>query len=192
MTAESKAMLIDPWYDSYKLPPLNTVFKLALDRHAREQLRKVIALLDPPAAKREYMRENVHLALADLQLKKVERLNKQVKLALARYITALREVRASYTALNPSMHRFFALEPSAIHHDLVEADAMLKYGPKPARKRPPNKRARLAVAWARFLLEAGGYELTTKRGGQWHKLSQILADTRSDLRHHLSALAEKL
>jgi hypothetical protein len=121
-------------------------------------------LLAPPAAKREDVHKDVHLVLADLQLRRIESLEpadelevglqfRQGKAALARYIRALREVRASHAALNPSIQEFLALKVSAILHDLVEADAMLKSYPALPRKRPPNKIARRAVFWARCLLD---------------------------------------
>jgi hypothetical protein len=66
-----------------------------------------------------------------------------------------------------------------------------------SRGRPPNTRARDAVELTRSMLEMRGLELTTLLKGKWHCLSQIFADSSSDLRHHLhdslrdSPLAEK-
>ena len=83
--------------------------------------------------------------------------------------------------------------------DHVEVDERRSPG------RPPNSIAREAVELARGVLERCGLELrslyrgkwTIQRKGKWHLLSQIFADTSSDLRHHLedslmdSPLAEK-
>src|SRR4029077_16644793 len=112
---------------------------------------------------------------------------KQGKAALARYIRDLRKLKASHAALNRSIRRFLQLEPSAIEFDIVEAQAMLvARGPRP-RKRPVNKKARAAVAFARLLLERRGCELTTSRKGKWPELANVLADTNSDLRHYMVA-----
>ena len=173
---------------------------LPLDGHARKRVSKVIKLLDPPAGEREKWRKQVREMLELLELEKLAANDKlqvgisstQGKSALARYIRALREVQASYAALNPSIQQFLALKRFIIKHDIDEAGAMMKSGGPRPRKRPTNKRARFAVGLARGLLKQRGCELTTGRLEKWHTLSQILADTRSDLRHHLSALAEKL
>jgi hypothetical protein len=160
---------------------------------------KALAVLDPPPAEREKWRNQVH-AMLDMQEflfsdesdeLEVGLGSRQGKAALARYIRALRAMRASYAALNPSIQRFLALVPAAIEHDIVEAGAMLVHKPSSPRKRPVNKRAQTAVGLARFLLEQRGCELTTARKGKWHTLAQTLADTSRDLRHHLTAsLAE--
>lgn len=181
-------------------PPDGGKAVVALDGRARERLSKAIKLLDPPAGEGGKWRKQVREMLELLELEKLAAndelqvgLNStQGKAALARYIKALREVKASYTALKPSIQQFLAVKAAIISHDLNTAGAMMKSGGPRPRKRPANKRARWAVRLARLLLEQRGCELTTGRVGKWHTLSQILADTRSDLRHHLSALAEKL
>lgn len=115
----------------------------------------------------------------------------QGKTDLKRYVAALRKVKVCYAALNPSIRRFLAVELSAIEHDIAEATAMSNTGLVRQRGQPGNKRARSAVELARFLLEQRGCELTAERQSKWHLLSQIIAETRRDLRHHLTAsLAE--
>jgi hypothetical protein len=178
-------------------PPPKAV---VLDGRARERLSKAIKLLDPPAREVGKWHKEVRNMLELLELEKLAAndelqvgLNStQGKAALARYIRALREVRASCAALKPSIQQFLAVKEAIINHDLITAGAMMKSGGPRPRKRPANKRARWAVRLARNLLKQRGCELTTRRAGKWHTLSQILADTRHDLRHHLSALlAEK-
>jgi hypothetical protein len=55
------------------------------------------------------------------------------------------------------------------------------------RGRPPNRRARGDVELARGVLEMCHEPLTTSRDGKWHRLSQLFADTKRDIRHHLDA-----
>jgi hypothetical protein len=220
MTAEPKARIqfargwynVDEvawWYSGDRAAwflPHPTLLKggkaiVARDGRARERLGKAIKLLDPPAGEGGKWRKQVREMLELLEEEKLAANDElqvglsstQGKSALARYIRALREVQASYAALNPSIQQFLALKRSIIKHDLDEAGEMMKSGGPRPHKRPANKRARFAVRLARCLLEQRGCKLTTRRVGKWHTLSQILADTRRDLRHHLSAsLAEKL
>ena len=178
----------------------NIAASLPLHDRACERLNEALRLLDPPPAEREKWRELIHSMLTlrvflfrDESDEVEEGLrSRQGKAALERYVRALREVQASYAALNPSIRRFLLLEAFAVESDIVEAEAMVGHcGPR-ARNRPANKRERTAVQLACFLLERRGYELTTMRKGRWHRLVQILADTDRDLRHYLTAsLAEK-
>ena len=144
-----------------------------------ERLSRALSVLDPPPVEREKWRKRLQSAF-EMQrfLSSDERDeleigigSRQGKAALARYIRALREMRASYTALNASIQRFLALEASDIEHDIVEAGAMLNHkGPRP-RKRPANRNARTATELARSLLSRP--ELTTERKGKWHTLTQF-------------------
>jgi hypothetical protein len=185
----------------FSLPPSsprkkgNIATPLPLDGRAREQLNKALSLLGPAPAEREECRNQIQSALANLEflcrdegdeLEEGLR-SRQGKTALERYVRALREVRASYAALNLSIRAFLLLDASAVESDIVEAEAMVgACGPR-ARWRPTNKRARAAVELARVLVGHRGCELTNKRNGLWHRLAQILADTNRDLRHHLDA-----
>ncbi len=204
--AETAARDDEAWL-AFSLPPPSPLRKnrniatpLPLDGRAREQLNEALSLLGPAPAEREKWRNQIQSALTFLEFlfrdesdELEEGLSsRQGKTALERYIRALREVQASYAALNLSIRRFLLLEASAVKFDIVEAEAMVGHcGPR-ARKRPVNKRARVAVELARNLLAQRGCELTTKRKARWHRLAQILADTDRDLRHHLTAsLAEK-
>jgi hypothetical protein len=190
----------------FSLPPSSPRKKgdiatpLPLDGRACEQLNKALSLLGPAPAEREKWRNQIQSALTFLEFLLRDESDeleeglrsRQGKAALERYVRALREVQASYAALNPSIRRFLLLEASAVKSDIVEAEAMVGHcGPR-ARNRPNNKRARAAVELARVLLAQRGCELTNKRNGLWHRLAQILADTDRDLRHHLdTSLAEK-
>jgi hypothetical protein len=155
-----------------------------------ERLSKALAVLDPPPADRERWAKNIGSAL-DAAARGGDDLDfERDSSGLTRYIAALRELLASRVALDPSIHRFLLLEASVIEGDIREAEIMLEMCRRPS-GHPANKRARSAVGWARFVLESEGLELTTERNGKWHRLSQIFADTGSDLRHHLTAsLAE--
>ena len=187
----------------FSLPPSsprkmgNIATPSPLDRRAREQLNEALSLLDPAPAEREKWRNQIQSALTNLEFLLRDESDeleeglrsKQGKKALERYVRALREVRASYAALNPSIRGFLLLEASAVESDIVEAEAMVgARGPR-ARNRPTNKRARIAVELARGLLELRGCELTTRL---WHRLAQILAGTDRDLRHHLLASGKVL
>ncbi len=55
------------------------------------------------------------------------------------------------------------------------------------RGRPPDRKTRGDVELARYVLEMCHEPLTTLRDGKWHRLSQLFADTKRDLRHHLDA-----
>jgi hypothetical protein len=165
---------------------------------SRDQLSEALMLLDPPPAERERWRREVRAWLGWLEpdgsVNRDQALRSgQGKEALKRYARALRELRASRAALNPSMQEILALKVSAIEHDIAHAEGMLSMAARsPKTGRPYNYSARLAVSSARALLETGGIELTTERKGKWHLMSQIFAGTKQDLRHHLIAsLAEK-
>jgi hypothetical protein len=178
----------------------NIATPFPLDGHARKQLNEALSLLGPAPAEREKWCSQIQSALTFLEFWVKDESDEleeglrsgQGKKALERYVRALREVQASYAALSPSIRRFLLLEASAVESDIVETEAMVGHcGPR-ARNRPENKRARGAAKVARVLLAQRGCELTTKRNGLWHRLTQILADTDRDLRHHLDAsLAEK-
>jgi hypothetical protein len=173
------------------------------------RLSKALAVLDPPPNERESFRKLVKNMLERQEQEfrrerdelEVGLSSTQGKAALQRYVKDLRRLRASDRALNPSIRRFLAIEATAIENDIIEAGAMSVHTDlrvngvivrrPPPRNRPPNKSAQNAVWLARYLLERRGCELTTERKGKWHLLSQALAETGRDLRHHLAAsLAE--
>jgi hypothetical protein len=153
------------------------------------RLNKALAVLDPPPANRKNLAKFVQTALA-LLADDVDELDfERDSAGLTRYINALRELRASHTALDPSIHGFLQ-GVSDIGLEIREAEIMREMCCR-SRGHPANKQTRKAVHWARFVLEMGGIELTTERKGKWHLLSQIFAHTSRDLRHHLTAsLAE--
>ena len=158
-----------------------------------QQISEALKVLDPPHDKREEWRKHVEEALnwqqtvfqsnAD-ELKWAD--SKEGKKALTRYVKALREVRASYTALNPSIQRFLQLEMFSIEHDLIEAEAIQTHYAPRLRRRPLNKTARAAVSSAGIVLVQCGLRLDNTRKGKWHELAQVLAGTRSDLRHYMN------
>ncbi len=158
-----------------------------------QQISKALKLLDPPPHERENWRKHVEEALIWQQTvfqNKEDEIewagSKQGKKALTRYVDALREVRASYAALNPSIQRFLPQQMFSIEHNLIEAEAMQTHYSRP-RRRPLNKTARAAVSSAGILLIQCGLqaELDNTRKGKWHELAKVLADTRSDLRHYM-------
>jgi hypothetical protein len=161
------------------------------------RLSKALALLDPPPADRDRVAKKIQSVLDDCSGKDHDELDFERNSAgLTRYINALRELKASHAALDPSIHRFLTLgvkypsrwlgEVSDIEAELREAEIMLEICRRPSGQ-PTNKRARSAVIWAHVVLEGEGLEVTTERKGKWHLLSQIFADTSRDLRHHLTA-----
>jgi hypothetical protein len=161
------------------------------------RLSRALALLDPPPADRERCSKNIQSAL-DLLGRAGDELDfERDSAGLTRYIAALRELKASRAALDPSTHRFltlgeetvtfpFSSEVSVIEAEVREAEIMLKMCRRPS-GHPTNKWVRKAVGWAEIVLMTRGLEPTTERKGKWHLLSQIFADTKRDLRHHLTA-----
>jgi hypothetical protein len=162
------------------------------------RLSKALALLDPPPADRGRVAKNIQSALDMLGRNGDDLEFERDSAGLTRYINALRELKASRAALDPSIHRFLTLgeetvtlpfsgEVSVIEAEIREAEIMLEMCRRPG-GHPANKWARKAVAMAGFVLEITGLERTTERKGKWHLLSQIFANTNRDLRHHLAAM----
>jgi hypothetical protein len=158
------------------------------------RLSKALALLDPPPADREKWTKTIHEALDFLEFLDGGDVGPPFErdiAGLTRYIAALHKLKASRAALDPSTHRFLTLgEVSVIEAEISEAGEMLKMSRRPGGQ-PANLRTRRAVRCAVMALERHGLELTTERKGKWHLLSQIFADTKRDLRHHLSAVLAK-
>ena len=149
-----------------------------------------LKVLDPPRAKREKWRKHIEEALNLQQFlqNNEDELewagSKQGKKALTRYVEALREVRASYAALNPSIQEFLPQQMFSIEDNIIGAEDMQTRYSRP-RKRPVNKLARSAVGYAGVMLVLCGLQLDNTRNGKWHELAKVLADTRSDLRHYM-------
>jgi hypothetical protein len=160
----------------------------------KQQITEALNLLAPPRGKRKQWRGQIAFMLDIVDDKSAsdeleDAGSKQGKAKLTRYADALREVQASYNALNPSMQRFFLLETDRIKHDIIEAKAMSEHFPRRPSNRPANITAKAATKAASILLTQRGWELTTERSGHWHTLTQILANTSKDLRHHMTGLA---
>jgi hypothetical protein len=143
------------------------------------RLSKALALLDPPPADRDRVAKKIQSVLDDCSGKDHDELDFERNSAgLTRYINALRELKASHAALDPSIHRFLTLgvkypsrwlgEVSDIEAELREAEIMLEICRRPSGQ-PTNKRARSAVIWAHVVLEGEGLEVTTERKGKWHR-----------------------
>jgi hypothetical protein len=154
------------------------------------RLSEALAILNPPLADRERWANNLRSTFALLATDTDELDFERDSAGLTRYINALRELQASHASLDLTIQRFLQ-GMSDIELEIREAEIMLEMCSR-SRGRPAHKRARFAVWWARFSLEERGIEVTTERKGKWHVLSQVLAGTDHDLRHHLTALlAEK-
>lgn len=191
----------DPEYAFFSLPPKRRRSKavvladVPLDRPARDRLNTALQLLDPLPAEREKWRSKIHTALvvfpADDDLKRDDELFEiKDRAGFKRYVAALRKLQAAHAALDPSIQPQLPLSASDIASSLAEAKDRLKFAERwrpRARGRKRDKRAREAVGLARLVLGLCGLELTTERGGKWHRLSQLFADSKRDLRHHLKA-----
>jgi hypothetical protein len=161
-----------------------------------DRLSKALAVLDPPPADRERCSKNIQSALDLLGRAGDELEFERDSAGLTRYIAALRELKASRAALDPSTLRFLTLgeetvtlpfsgEVTVIEAEIREAEVMVQMCRRPG-GHPANKWVRKAVGWASFVLEVEGLELTLGRKSNWHLLSQIFAETDRDLRHHLT------
>jgi hypothetical protein len=145
------------------------------------RLSKALALFDPPPAHRDRVAKNIQATLDQ----DIEPEFEWDSAGMTRYFAALRELLASRAALHPTTDGFL-WDASVIKMEIREAEIMLEMRRRPSGQ-PPNERARRAVNLAGRLLMAEGHKLTTERKGKWHLLSQIVADTDRDLRHHLTA-----
>jgi hypothetical protein len=165
------------------------------------RLSKALALFDPPPAHRDRVAKNIRTTIDSLDRHSEPEFGWDGA-GLKRYISALRELKASRAALHPDALGFLTLgeetvtfpfsgEVSVIEAEIREAEIMLEMCRRPA-GHPVNKRVRSAVHWAGALLMNEGHKLTTEREGKWHMVSQIFADTGSDLRHHLDVLLPRL
>jgi len=153
-----------------------------------KRLGKALALFNPPPARRDRVAKRIQTALDSVEGWTDKRDHKRESAGLTRYVDALRELRASHAALDPSMHSELPplAEASVIKRNILRAELMLISCSRPGGQ-PANTRAQSAVVLAGALLMAEGIKLTTERKAQWHLLSQIFADTSRDLRHHLTA-----
>jgi hypothetical protein len=159
-----------------------------------DMVSRALAVLEPPPAERESCRKLVEVVLKlqkafeepeTLELK--FGLNtSEGRVALARYVTALRKVRVCQAELSSAMQRSLAVKASAIEEDVAVVTEILTEVSRPG-KRPPNKRALYAAKLAWLVLLLRRCELTTEREGKWHLLSQVFAETNRDIRHHLTA-----
>jgi hypothetical protein len=156
---------------------------------------KAMAALGPQPAHEERLANLVRDALTSVEDEAGELEWERDAAGLKRYISALRELKASHTALDLSIQWFLKPLPNDIELEIREASIMLEMSHR-SRGRPASERVRRAVMWAGIIIQTCGLELTLERKGKWHLLSQVLADTDGDLRHHLKArlpdlLAEK-
>jgi hypothetical protein len=157
-----------------------------------QQIAAALEVLKPPPSERETWRKRIEEYLGLLTFltanddeDEQEVGTKRGQKQLTRYIDALSRARAARVALNPYMQQFLLVETSLIDDDIVEAKAMQTHYPLRRKGRPANKAAMVAVELAAFLLDERGCELTMERGGKWHRLAKVFANTRGDLRDYL-------
>ena len=106
--------------------------------------------------------------------------------ALERYQDAMRKAQTAHAALDPSIARQL-MPPVIVELEIKTTEELLSGSSRPA-NRPANKTAQAAVTTAKIFLGKRGFLLTTTRKGKWHQLAQVLANTQSDLRHHITDL----
>jgi len=72
------------------------------------RLSKALALLDPPPADRDRAAKNIQSALDSLASENDDLPFERDSAGLTRYIAALRKLRASHAALDPSIQQWLA------------------------------------------------------------------------------------
>jgi hypothetical protein len=103
------------------------------------RLSKALAVLDPPPADRDKIAKNIQSVLDMLGGDGDDLDFERDSAGLTRYINALRELKASRAALDPSTHRFLTLgEETVIEAEIREAEVMLEMCRRPGGQ-PANK-----------------------------------------------------
>ena len=161
----------------------------------QQQITEALKLLDPPRGKRTDWQSLIEDALdqtdgiASVTKGKAITTSPRGKEKLQRYVAALRRVRDAHKAIDgfdtlTSLPYGF-LVPMVISNDIRAAEALL-HQPSQPRARPVNMRARYAAGMAVVYIIYRGCKVTTERNGRCHRLAQVIANTKSDLRRHIS------
>lgn len=106
------------------------------------------------------------------------------KEALQRYLTALANLRSAYEGLG-DLRPWFSLNGEWLEHDFIKASDLLKA--KPGAPKRSATRAKTAVPIACALLTRWGHKPAVTRGGEWERLTKILADTDASVFEHIRA-----
>jgi hypothetical protein len=155
-----------------------------------EQRRKAVELLTPPPARRDECLRDIDFALNRVSGRGVIVFrvlgSKKGKAGISRYANALRELRAAYQNLDPSIRPWFSItefsfkvgESTHIEREIAKAEEFLAQ-PSPRSRASQHK---AAVAAAYDLLAWWDHRATTTRGGMWAQLAGILiGDAKVDL-----------
>jgi hypothetical protein len=151
-----------------------------------EQIAAALALLAPPPSECEECRHDIEQMLdwVDSRSRAARAdktfTSKRGKASLRRYVKALRQLKAAYDALGPSIKPWFSLaetayvvgKPTVIDRELAKAEPLLA---KSAPPKPNAVRAKPAVDTAANLLRWWGHKVSVTRNGKWERLAQAFA-----------------
>jgi len=150
-----------------------------------ERVAEALELLAPPSERRAECEHDIQRMLdwvvdgcaASTRHKAFG--SKRGKASLDRYKTALHDVQAAFAALDPAIKPWFTL-PDGIERELGRTDLRKSRPPK-----PDAVATKLATMTSYSLLVWWGHRPALSRGGDWARLTKILAGSGASPFEHM-------
>lgn len=154
-----------------------------------EQVDAAMALLAPPADRRDECRREIELMLDYVERHSKDAAafkvfgSKKARGDLRRYAMHLRAARDIISELDPAIRPWFLFFLGELDQEIKTAD---QWASEESSKRDAI-RVKAALEPTELMLRRWGHKATRTRGGRWERLIKIAANTHHDVYNHMRA-----